>query len=148
MNIKPPPQTDQMAPPGRAVRSPILRVLLIVFSWLMVATGVIGIFVPGLPTTVFLLAAAWGFSRGSERLHLWLWWHPHLGPPVRNWYTHRIIPIRAKLIAVAMMSLSVAYIAYAVSDTWAWQVLALVLLPVAGYVLTRASTPPDNHGTR
>lgn len=130
-------------PGGNVVRAPVLRWALMAFSATMVVVGVIGIFVPGLPTTVFLLIAAWGFSKSSERLQLWLWRHPKLGPPIRNWYGHRVIPPKAKLLAVGMMTLSVIYVAYVVPSAWAWPVMGLVLAPVAVYVLTRASAPPQ-----
>ncbi|MEL0022405.1 MAG: YbaN family protein, partial [Rickettsiales bacterium] len=68
--------------------------------------GLIGIVVPGLPTTVFLLMAAWAFSRSSERFQNWLLAHPRLGPPVIAWRERGAIPARAKILAVAMMSVS------------------------------------------
>ena len=87
--------------------SRLLRGFLVVIGSVSLALGVIGIFLPGLPTTVFLLGAAWGFSRSSARLQRWLWLHPRLGPPIRNWYAYRVIPPKAKVLAVAMMSASV-----------------------------------------
>lgn len=126
-------------PPDSIVTSPILRWLLFVFATLMVGLGFIGIFVPGLPTTVFLIAALWGYTRSSSRFQHWLWYHPKLGPPIRDWHTDRVIPVRAKVFAVFMMSLSVVYVYVAVPVDWAWWTMALVMIPVATYILTRNS---------
>ncbi|MEQ8664575.1 MAG: YbaN family protein [Rhodospirillales bacterium] len=136
---------DPSMPPENVVRSPLMRAVLFVSACTMVIVGVIGIFLPGLPTTVFLLAAAWCFSRSSARFQRWLWYHPRLGRPVRDWYAYRVIPVRAKIVAVLMMGLSLAYVAYAVPEPWAWQVLALILVPAAVYIVTRSSTRPTQH---
>lgn len=68
--------------------------------------GVIGIVVPLLPTTPFVLLAAFCFARGSERCEAWLVGHPRWGPMVRDWRAHRAIPLRAKQLAWTMMALS------------------------------------------
>jgi len=92
--------------PQIVLTNPALRWLLIVLGWFLVMLGVIGIFIPGLPTTVFIIMAVWAFSRSSEKFHHWLWFHPRMGPSVRNWYTYRVIPISAKKLAIATMTLS------------------------------------------
>ena len=68
------------------------------------ATGIIGIFLPLLPTTPFVLLAAFCFARGSPRWEAWLLAHPRWGPMVRDWRDHRAIPWRAKLLAWTMMA--------------------------------------------
>jgi uncharacterized membrane protein YbaN (DUF454 family) len=70
--------------------------------------GTIGIFVPGLPTTIFLICAAGAYARGSERLHRWLLTNRWLGHHVRDWYNHRSLPKRTKLIIVACITISSA----------------------------------------
>jgi uncharacterized membrane protein YbaN (DUF454 family) len=102
--------------------------------------GIIGIILPVMPGTVFLLIAAWAFSRSSERLHLWLYYHPRFGQTIRDWHLHRVIPVRGKLLAITMMAMSFAYVA--VSQSPNWLVPALVgatLLPVAIWIATRPS---------
>ncbi|MFM2056591.1 MAG: hypothetical protein RLY71_976 [Pseudomonadota bacterium] len=78
--------------------------LWLLAGWISLALGVIGIFLPLLPTTPFVLLAAACFSRGSERCERWLLDHPRFGPLVRDWRTNRAVPLRAKQLAVLMMS--------------------------------------------
>ena len=117
-----------------------MRYVLFGFGWLCVALGAIGLVVPGMPTTVFLLIALWAFSKSSERFRAWLYEHQHLGPPIRDWHEHRVIPARAKVAAVAMMTLSLVILSFA----GAWQlpvIVAAVLVPVAAFILSRPSHP-------
>ena len=122
---------------------PYMRPLLIVFGWLCVALGTIGVVTPGLPTTVFIIMAAWSFARSSRRFHDWLYNHKLFGPALINWERHRVIPPKAKVMAVSMMSLSVAMVAVIGAGSWmAPTIMMVCLTPVAIYILTRASRIP------
>jgi uncharacterized membrane protein YbaN (DUF454 family) len=114
---------------------------MIGIGWLFVGLGAAGVVLPVLPTTPFLLIALWAFSRSSTRLHRWLYTHPVLGPRLRDWHEHRIIPTRAKITALAVMTASFTYLVLG-HDT-AWQVsagVAAVMLGAAVFILTRPST--------
>lgn len=76
--------------------------------------GFIGIFLPLLPTTPFVLLAAFCFARGSERCERWLLEHRRWGPMVRDWRENRAVPLRAKQVATGMMT---------ASCLWAWWVI-------------------------
>jgi uncharacterized membrane protein YbaN (DUF454 family) len=116
---------------------------LIALGWVCVGLGVIGLAVPGMPTTVFLIVALWAFSRSSERFRRWLYEHPRLGPPLKAWHAHRVIPLRAKLLAVAVMATSLVILA-AVSDSALGPVvLGVILVPIAAFIVTRRSRVPD-----
>ncbi len=120
------------------------RWALLIFGWANVVLGIIGIVIPGLPTTVFLLIALWAFSKSSERFQMWLWNHPRLGPPIRAWHEHQVVPVRAKFLAATMMSGSFAYVTFFVAEDWLLpSIMAAVMVPAAAFVLTRASNVPE-----
>lgn len=77
-------------------------------GWICVALGLVGVFLPIMPTTIFILAAAWAFARSSPRLHQWLRDHPQFGEPLIAWEQHRAMPRRAKRVALGMLALSYA----------------------------------------
>ncbi|MEE8352353.1 MAG: YbaN family protein [Rhodospirillales bacterium] len=117
---------------------------LMAFAWLNVGLGLIGVVVPGMPTTVFLLIAVWAFSKCSVKFQRWLWEHPRFGPSIRAWHLHRVIPLRAKIMAAGMMTLSVVIVAVFVAKTWVMPVvLAVIMLPICLYIVTRASEAPE-----
>lgn len=118
------------------------RHLLQGFGWVCVALGAIGIVLPVMPTTVFLLAALWAFARSSPRLHTWLVENPYFGPYIADWERDRIIPKRAKIIAVIMMTASGLWLALGTNAPLmvVFGVIS-ILIGVAAYVVTRQSQP-------
>lgn len=106
------------------------RVLWLAAGGLSLVIGVIGIFLPLLPTTPLVLLAAFCFSRGSERWSRWLETHKTFGPMVRQWRANRAVPLRAKQLAVVMMTISCAGMAWIVRWPWGWMP-TLVCVPVA-----------------
>jgi len=79
------------------------RPVLLVIGWVCVVLGLVGIVIPVLPTTVFLLIAAWCFLRSSPRAHDWLLSHRVLGPYVRDYLSGEGMPLRAKIVAISAM---------------------------------------------
>ena len=134
---------DTRSAPAIAHYTGPARWALIVFGWLNVAVGFVGVFVPGLPTTVFLLIALWAFSRSSPRFQKWLWNHPRFGPVIRDWHHHKVIPRKAKVMAVTTMVGSVVIVSVFVAHTWYGPVvMAVILIPIALWIVTRASEAP------
>ena len=88
--------------------SRFVRGLFIAGGLTCVGLGVAGIVLPVLPTTPFILLAAYCFARASPRLHRWLLDSRTFGPMIREWQTHRAIPWRTKLTAIALMSATMA----------------------------------------
>jgi uncharacterized membrane protein YbaN (DUF454 family) len=78
------------------------RALYLMAGFILVGLGVLGIFLPLLPTTPLLLLAAACFSRSSERWHQWQLNHRMFGPIIRNWHENRCIPRRAKVVSILM----------------------------------------------
>lgn len=95
--------------------------------------GVAGIVLPLLPTTPFVLLAAFCFSRGSARVERWLVEHARFGPMVRDWRTRRAVPRRAKQLAVLMMSAGSAWAWWVMPAPWRW-VPALCCAAVATWL--------------
>jgi len=101
-------------PPAAGVPAPIvatvpwrwLRRLWLAGGALALLLGIVGIALPLLPTTPFVLLAAFCFARGSERWEHWLLNHRHFGPMVCNWRERRAVPLAAKGLATVMMAAS------------------------------------------
>jgi uncharacterized membrane protein YbaN (DUF454 family) len=79
------------------------RLVFLSLGILAVGAGFAGVFLPLVPTTPFLLLAAYFFSKSSDRLHEWLLNHKLFGKLIRDWREHRAIAPRAKFISVAMI---------------------------------------------
>ncbi len=86
-----------------APRSRLARLLYALLAYVCVGIGIVAIFIPGLPTTEFILIAAWAATRSSPRLSAWLENHRVFGPIIRNWRNGKIITRRAKWAATASM---------------------------------------------
>jgi uncharacterized membrane protein YbaN (DUF454 family)/molybdopterin-guanine dinucleotide biosynthesis protein A len=98
-----------------------------------------GVFLPLLPTTPFLLVALWAFARGAPELADKLRAHPRYGPYIRDWEDRRAIPRKAKAASVVMMSASWTGLAFTTHSVWTVGGVGVVMVAVAGYVLTRPS---------
>lgn len=104
------------------------------------AIGIAGIVLPGLPGTVFLLIAAWAFSRSSERFHVWLYEHPRFGRTVREWHAHRVIPLRAKVAALSMMAVTAAGLLWLSDGDWQLPAISGGIMALVGlWIVTRPS---------
>ncbi len=104
--------------------------------------GVIGAFLPLMPTTCFMLLAVWAASKGSPRFAGWIRCHPRFGPPIVAWERERAIPRHAKGIAVAMLGVSMLLVVFTVS-VWSVKVSLLVALGVFGiWIVSRPEPRP------
>ena len=119
--------------------------ILISLGWLCVSLGFIGIFVPGLPTTIFLIIAFWAFTKSSKRLRDWLLNNKRFGPILRNWQEHRVVPLRAKILMVIMQISVVIIVQYTFDNLIISFGLAVILLLVASYVLSLPSKVTETH---
>lgn len=135
-----------MQPASSAIDIPVprrptwQRVLWLLAGLLSLATGIVGIFLPLLPTTPFVLLAAFCFSRGSTRCEHWLLNHPRFGPMVRDWREHHAIPLRAKQLAWTMMTIGSVWAAWVLPARVAW-VPALCCAAVAFWMYRLPTRP-------
>ncbi len=117
-----------------------MRIFLLLVGWVFAGLGLVGVFIPGLPTTPFLLIALWAFSKSSRRFHDWLYNHPRFGPPLREWHQEGVISVKTKILAITTMTASLLIIILFVADNWWLPVIVVVcLLPPAIFILTRPS---------
>ena len=126
---------------GRSGMSP-RRAIWFAVGIAALALAALGAALPLLPTTPFLLIAAYAFARSSKRWHAWLHSHRVFGPLIRDWREHRAIHRRAKIVGVASMVAVLAISVAAEVDTVILAVQAVVLSASAAFVLSRPS-PPD-----
>ena len=128
--------------PPRHGPEPTLRQLVImrVYSLLglvLLAIGIIGMWVPVLPTTIFLIGAAACFARSSPRLYAYLMSHPRLGPPLQHWFEEGAISKRGKATALFGMGIGMAVVVLTVQHP-GWIAFAAVVIVGSGwYVMAR-----------
>jgi len=115
----------------------ILKYILIGFGWIFVALGIIGIFVPLMPTTVFFILAAASFARSSDRFYSWLINHPRFGKFIKDYREKRGMPLKSKIIAVGMLYLTIGSSAYFFTDSlWVRLLLISIAIGVSTYILS------------
>jgi uncharacterized membrane protein YbaN (DUF454 family) len=117
-----------------------MRILLLVLGWVFVALGVIGAFLPVMPTTPFLLLAVACFARSSPRLESWLMNHPQFGGPLRDWRERGAISRQAKIMAISLMAAS--YLGFWFGShpaPWLATLVAAAMIGSAIFMLTRPS---------
>lgn len=126
-----------------AVRRTPAQVFYLILAYGCVGFGAAGVVVPLLPTTPFLLVAAWAATRSSPKLRWWLYRHPRYGPSIRAWQRHRAIPAAAKITACALLGFSWVTLWLLGMDMRILTGLTLFFLVVAFFILTRPSLAAD-----
>lgn len=114
-----------------------MRVVWLTFGLASLALGGLGVALPLLPTTPFVLLAAYCFAKSSPALHGWLLRNPTFGKAIRDWRADRAISRRGKTVGVLAMVLSLALSLVLAVDPIVISFQALVLTGAAGYILTR-----------
>ncbi|MHC1551139.1 YbaN family protein [Phyllobacterium sp. K27] len=116
------------------------RAIYFTLGWIMVVLGFIGVLLPVMPTTIFLILAAWCFGRSSPRFEKWLLEHPVLGPPLIKWREHGAIPVESKWIACGGMVFGyVSFYHFARPTPLLAGFVAIFFIASAAYVLSRPS---------
>lgn len=125
------------------VENRVAQVLLCVLGGLSILLALIGVVAPGIPSTPFILLAAWCFSKSSEKAHLWLRRQPILGRALNDWEKDRSISKRTKRFAFLMIAISLAVIWGKAQYFWVKVSVSLILLFVSVFIFTRPSTSID-----
>ncbi|AFJ47926.1 DUF454 family protein [Shimwellia blattae] len=103
------------------------RTILLIIGWLAVGLATIGVVLPLLPTTPFLLLAAWCFARSSPRFHRWLLYRSWFGGYIRYWQQYRAMPPGAKLRAIGFTLITFAFSLWLVKLLWVRILLVIIL---------------------
>ena len=110
-----------------------------ILAYIAAGLAAIGVVLPLLPTTPFVLLAAYFASKGSPAFAQWLEGHPRFGPAIEQWRHRRAVPAKAKVLACSMMALSWGLLVMLGSPLMVLTVSGLFLLCVATYMITRPS---------
>ena len=120
------------------------RLIALFLAYLFLALAIAGVFLPGLPTAPFLLLTAWFAARGSDRLHTWLYAHPHLGKLLIDWEQHGAVSRTSKAIAVLMLIISWVVMYHRLNSVWFLAGIAVLFVAIATYLVSRPE--PNNAG--
>ena len=120
------------------------RSLWLLLGFTSTGLGIAGTVLPLVPTTPFLLLAAFAFARSSPRFYRWLMRHRQFGRLIRNWQRHGSIDRSAKLLSVAVMVAMLALTWLSGMPTWVFALQSVVLVAVATFLLTRPDPPRDS----
>lgn len=124
------------------------KIILLTLGHFFLALGIIGAFLPVLPTTPFLLLAAYFYSKSSEKIHSWLMNHKYLGPSLKDWHERGVIGIKSKWIATIMLGLVIGWRIPTLDISLAIKIFAsTVLVGVLVFIWTRPSGPPKTELT-
>lgn len=119
-----------------------MRLFYLIAGLLLVALGIIGAFLPLMPTTILLILAAWCFARSSPRLEAWLLNHRQFGPTLRAWRDTGAISRRSKMMACSGMTLGFALFWIGAKPAlWLWLLVLAFMLSCAWFVVSRPAPP-------
>lgn len=120
------------------------RLIWLYLGHFFVGLGLVGVFLPILPTTPFILLASACYSRGSEQFNTWLLNHPVFGPPLRDWRVQKIIRPKAKIVASISIFVAIGVVVLTEKiPIYGKLGMVSVVVPVWIYIVTRPSRPRD-----
>ncbi len=123
-----------------------MKLVYVTLGSTALALGILGIFLPLLPTTPFLLLAAWCYCNGSDRLYGWLMTHPLFGLYIRNYRLKRAITLGSKITALSLMFAAILFcILFVTEALWLRIVLGIVFAGVAWHILSFATLRPEEN---
>lgn len=105
----------------------LLKIFLTILGIISLGLGILGVFLPVLPTTPLVLLSAALFLRSNERLYEWLMNHPRLGTYISNFTKHKALPLKIKIISVTFLWMTLICCAIFVAEHWALRLLFIAI---------------------
>jgi len=123
-----------------------VKILFVILGLISLVVGILGVFLPLLPATPFLLFSAWSFAKSSDKLYNWLMNHKVLGTIIRDYRDEKSLTIRIKISAILLLWVSMLYsIFYVVNEKWWLQlILATISTGVTIHLLTLKTKKATN----
>jgi len=113
------------------------RLVALLLAYFFLVLALIGVILPGLPTVPFLLLAAWFSAKGSDRLHRWLYAHPHLGKLLIDWEQQGAISHSSKVIAFLLLTLSWIIMYQRIGNIWLLTGMAVLFISIMVFLISR-----------
>lgn len=128
---------------ARVLRNPVLRGAFIALGWICVASGAVGVVLPGWPTTIWIILATYFFARSSPRFYNWVMNHRVFGPLIRDWRDGKGMTARAKTVAVTTIVLTISVSITLIPVTWVRLLLLFIMLTLCAYLLRLPTKPAE-----
>ena len=127
----------------KLIQNPVLRVIVFISGFVFVAIGILGMFLPLLPTTVFLLLAAWCFGRSSEKFYRWVHYNRLFGRYIRDYQSGKGMSVSSKVVSIGVLWIGILASALLTTDNLAVRILLLLIaVGVTWHVVVLKTSPP------
>jgi len=108
------------------------KAIWLVLGFISLGLAYLGVILPGLPFSIFLVFAAYCFAKSSDKMHAWIYNHKHFGPFLTNWTQKKVFPTKGKYMMVIVMSSSLAFLWFTTYNIkavlWSGGFMALVAI--------------------
>lgn len=125
-----------------------MKYLYIILGSISLGLGIVGAFLPVLPTTPFLLLTAALYMKGSPRLYGWLIGHKYLGPYIRNFRENKAIPLHGKIASVSMLWITILLSAFLAVNAWWLRAVLIVIAAATTWHILSFKTLEKTEGSR
>jgi uncharacterized membrane protein YbaN (DUF454 family) len=115
------------------------RLIFLVCGHLSVILGIIGAVLPVVPSTPFMILAAYCYSKSSPKLHQKILNLPHVGSHVRDWEDHGLISVKAKILSIFLLGIMIGFSIYLLKVVWLKIMLAVIALAISTFIFSRPS---------
>jgi hypothetical protein len=120
------------------------RIIFLISGHLSVILGIIGAVLPVIPSTPFMILAAFFYSKSSPTLHQKILNLPHIGPHVRDWEDHGLISVKAKILSISLLCVMIGSSIYFLKNIWLKILLAIIALAISTFIFSRPSIKKSN----